>query len=590
MFPDNLTRAEARARAELIRHAGATGRDRPERPRASRTPSGLFRSRHRPSRSRGPGRRRPARGPDRRRRRARPVWTAWISTRRRSPTPGCRCTVTAGPHTRQGAAHCRYSRTGEGLHRFVDPADGRHLPLHPVRAADARRMFALLRAARPQGPIHRIGASRRGTGRWCQQRRWWLAVARSATATPDSSSPRRKPISTYLTALVAGDYHRVDARCARRAATLLRPCTVASRSPSTWTPTGSSAITSDGFGVFERALRAAVPVREVRPGLRAGVQRRRDGERRLRHPARRVRVPQPGDPRVVPGPRRHDPARALPHVVRRPGDDAVVGRPVAEGVVRHLGLQLRPQPDRRRPGDGLGRRSPTGSRRWAYRQDQLPSTHPIAADMVDLEAVEQNFDGITYSKGASVLVQLVAFVGREAFLAGCRQYFQRHAYGNTALGRPAGRPGAAPPAGTCRAGRRSGWRPPGSTPCGRRSTLDDERHDHGPFAVRAERRPGALRRCGSTGSPIGLYAGPVDGQPGSGSAGSRPTSPARGRRGPRAGRPAAAGAAAGQRRRPDATPRCGWTRRSLPRWSAGLPAGECAGPGRLLGGDLGHVP
>jgi aminopeptidase N len=74
-----------------------------------------------------------------------------------------------------------------------------------------------------------------------------------------------------------------------------------------------------------------------------------------------------------------------------------------------------------------------GFKTWAYRQDQLPSTHPIAADMVDLEAVEQNFDGITYSKGASVLVQLVAYVGQEEFLAGCRQYFQRHAYGNTAL-------------------------------------------------------------------------------------------------------------------------------------------------------------
>ncbi len=74
-----------------------------------------------------------------------------------------------------------------------------------------------------------------------------------------------------------------------------------------------------------------------------------------------------------------------------------------------------------------------GFKSWAYRQDQLPSTHPIAADMVDLEAVEQNFDGITYSKGASVLVQLVAFVGREAFLSGVRGYFAEHAYGNTEL-------------------------------------------------------------------------------------------------------------------------------------------------------------
>ena len=70
---------------------------------------------------------------------------------------------------------------------------------------------------------------------------------------------------------------------------------------------------------------------------------------------------------------------------------------------------------------------------WAYGQDQLPSTHPIAADMPDLQAVEVNFDGITYAKGASVLKQLVAYVGLEAFLAGLRVYFAAHAFGNATL-------------------------------------------------------------------------------------------------------------------------------------------------------------
>ena len=68
---------------------------------------------------------------------------------------------------------------------------------------------------------------------------------------------------------------------------------------------------------------------------------------------------------------------------------------------------------------------------WALRQDQLPSTHPIAADNHDLQAVEVNFDGITYAKGASVLKQLVAWVGLDAFLAGLRQYFKDHAYANS---------------------------------------------------------------------------------------------------------------------------------------------------------------
>ncbi|WP_168702740.1 aminopeptidase N [Gordonia paraffinivorans] len=67
---------------------------------------------------------------------------------------------------------------------------------------------------------------------------------------------------------------------------------------------------------------------------------------------------------------------------------------------------------------------------WAYRQDQLPSTHPVAADIPDIAAVEVNFDGITYAKGASVLKQLVAYVGLEDFLAGLREYFAAHRFGN----------------------------------------------------------------------------------------------------------------------------------------------------------------
>ena len=70
---------------------------------------------------------------------------------------------------------------------------------------------------------------------------------------------------------------------------------------------------------------------------------------------------------------------------------------------------------------------------WAYRQDQLPSTHPIAADIPDIAAVEVNFDGITYAKGASVLKQLVAYVGRENFLDAVRKYFAAHAWGNATL-------------------------------------------------------------------------------------------------------------------------------------------------------------
>ena len=76
---------------------------------------------------------------------------------------------------------------------------------------------------------------------------------------------------------------------------------------------------------------------------------------------------------------------------------------------------------------GLGRKA------WAYAADALPSTHPIVADIPDVEAARANFDGITYAKGASVLRQLVAYVGEEAFYAGAKAYFAKHAFGNARL-------------------------------------------------------------------------------------------------------------------------------------------------------------
>jgi aminopeptidase N len=67
---------------------------------------------------------------------------------------------------------------------------------------------------------------------------------------------------------------------------------------------------------------------------------------------------------------------------------------------------------------------------WGYGQDQLSSTHPVYSEMLDVDTAEVNFDGITYAKGASVIKQIVAYVGIDAFLAGLRAYFAAHAWGN----------------------------------------------------------------------------------------------------------------------------------------------------------------
>jgi aminopeptidase N len=76
----------------------------------------------------------------------------------------------------------------------------------------------------------------------------------------------------------------------------------------------------------------------------------------------------------------------------------------------------------------------TGRKVWGYAQDQLPSTHPVVADAPTLAAAMANFDGISYAKGASVLKQLVAYVGRKEFFTGVREYFAAHAWDNAEFG------------------------------------------------------------------------------------------------------------------------------------------------------------
>ncbi|EEQ80758.1 hypothetical protein STAWA0001_0331, partial [Staphylococcus warneri L37603] len=96
-----------------------------------------------------------------------------------------------------------------------------------------------------------------------------------------------------------------------------------------------------GLRVLRGPVRPRLPVREVRPAVRARVQRRRDGERRLCDLPRVVRLPRDRAPGADRAPRHHDPPRARPHVVRRPGDDALVERPVAQRVLRRVHVHAR---------------------------------------------------------------------------------------------------------------------------------------------------------------------------------------------------------------------------------------------------------
>ena len=97
---------------------------------------------------------------------------------------------------------------------------------------------------------------------------------------------------------------------------------------------------------------------------------------------------------------------------------------------------------------------------WAYEQDQLPSTHPIEAEIPDIDAVQVNFDGITYAKGASVLKQLVAYVGREPFLTGVGAYLREARLGQRDPRGPLHRAGARRAAATSTRGAAPGCAPP----------------------------------------------------------------------------------------------------------------------------------
>jgi aminopeptidase N len=341
--------------------------------------------------------------------------------------------LTEGDHELSITALCRFSRTGEGLHRFVDPVDERIYCYTQLETADARRVYAcfeqpdlkatftmsviapsdwVVLSNSPEVEPELIGA---GLGRW------------DFAPTP--------PISTYITALVAGAFHTVTDTYSGKAGQI--PLTLACRQ--SLKPYLDSdrilATTKAGFEVFAEAFGMALPfpdyaqifVPEFNAGAmeNAGCVTIRDEylyRSRVTNAAFETR-----DNTIL-----HE----LAHmwfgdlVTMTWWDDLWLNESFAEFASHFAQAQIREQTG---TGDDPWATFTNARKNWAYRADQLPSTHPVAADMVDLEAVELNFDGITYAKGASVLRQLVAFVGQDAFLAGVRAYFTKHAWGNTQL-------------------------------------------------------------------------------------------------------------------------------------------------------------
>ena len=222
---------------------------------------------------------------------------------------------------------------------------------------------------------------------------------------------------------------------------------------------------------------------------------------------------------------------------------------------------------------------------WAYRQDQLTTTHPVAADNHDLDEVEANFDGITYAKGAAALKQLVAWVGETSSWPGCAPTSPgtRSATRSSPTCSPRSR---RPPAASWGRAPRNGCRPAGQHVGGRLRARPRRPLLRVPgAAVRAPRLPGAAapphrhralrpRRRRPAGPPHRF----------------RDRRDRRVQRRRRARRCRAARPAAAQRRRPDL--REDPVRRAVAGDRAGVAAVDrgLAAAGAVLGGAVGHDP
>ena len=236
-------------------------------------------------------------------------------------------------------ADCAYSNTGEGLHRFVDPADDKVYLYSQFEVPDARRVFTTfeqpdLKAVftfNVTAPSH------------------WVVVSNAAT--PEPAQDEQSGASTLALPHHQADvdlHHRDRGRGVPRRVRHLRGQVRHHPARPLLPPVAQGAHGHGRAGqahqaelrVVRGAVRLPLPVREVRPALRPRVQRRGDGERRLRDAARRVPPPQPPAALVLRVPRLGHHPRDGPHVVRRPRHHEVVGRPLAQRVVRRVGLLL----------------------------------------------------------------------------------------------------------------------------------------------------------------------------------------------------------------------------------------------------------
>ncbi|MCF2531690.1 aminopeptidase N [Yinghuangia soli] len=329
-------------------------------------------------------------------------------------------------------AACAYMNTGEGLHRFLDPVDGKTYLYTQFEVADARRVFANFEQPDLKATFAFTVTAPAD----------WQVVSNSPTpeAVPAvgcdgaavwafAATPR---ISTYITALVAGHYHAVHDSYTAADGTVV-PLGVFCRASLAEFLDADNIfdVTKQGFDYFLEQFDFPYPFAKYDqlfvPEYNAGAMENAGCVTILEDYVFRSKVTD-ASYEV----RAETILHELAHmwfgdlVTMQWWDDLWLN----ESFATYASIRCQAEVTRwTQAWATFGNRMKT----WAYRQDQLPSTHPIFADIRDLEDVEVNFDGITYAKGASVLKQLVAYVGSEQFMSGVRTYFKRHAWGNSTL-------------------------------------------------------------------------------------------------------------------------------------------------------------
>ncbi|MGH3549616.1 MAG: aminopeptidase N [Pseudonocardiaceae bacterium] len=323
----------------------------------------------------------------------------------------------------------RYMNTGEGLHRFVDPVDGGVYLYSQFETAYAKRMYACFDQPDLKA-VHRIRVV--APADWVvvsnAPRQHTDDVASGAVRHVFADSAR---ISPYIVALVAGPYAQWTDEYTDDQATI--PLGIYCRTSLAEHMDAERLFTEtkQGFGFYHGAFGVRYPFEKYDqcfvPEFNAGAMENASCVTLLEDYVFRSRVT-----RFLYERRCETVLHEMAHmwfgdlVTMRWWDDLWLNESFATWASVLCQSQATEY-------TGAWTTFATVEKAWAYRQDQLPSTHPIACEIPDVQAVEVNFDGITYAKGASVLRQLVAYVGLEEFLAGLRLYFTRHAWANATL-------------------------------------------------------------------------------------------------------------------------------------------------------------